>query len=106
VALRATLPGGAVLVYSGDSGEAPALAELARGADLFACECSFPDEHEVEHHLTPSGAGRLAAAAACRRLLLTHFYPETDPVEAGARAARVFGGRIELARDGSVHSLP
>ncbi|MDA4629685.1 hypothetical protein NZA98_00900, partial [Escherichia coli] len=33
---------GRVFVYSGDAIESAALAGLARKADLFACECSFP----------------------------------------------------------------
>lgn len=105
LAWRVELPDGASLVYSGDSPEAPALAELARGADLFLCECSFPEGHGTPNHLTPGGAARLARAGGVARLVLTHFYPETDPEEARAVAAGVYGGPIELARDGAVYSL-
>lgn len=98
LAWRAEL-GGRSVVFSGDSGEVDALAELARGADLFVCECSFQDERAVEHHLTPSSAARLAVRAGARRLVLTHFYPENDPAAARAVAARTFGGPVELARD-------
>lgn len=102
LAWRAEL-GGCSVTFSGDSGESGELVELARGTDLFACECSFPDERAVEHHLTPSGAGRIARDADVGTLLLTHFYPETDPESARAVAARTFGGTIELARDLSRH---
>lgn len=105
LAWRVELPGGGALVYSGDSGEVPQLAELARGARLFVCECSFADEAALEHHLTPSGAARLARAAGVERLLLTHFYPGLEPEQARERAARTFPGRIELARDRSRHAL-
>ena len=105
LAWRVELPGGASLVYSGDSGEVPELAELARGARLFVCECSFPDEEALEQHLTPSGAARLASAAGVERLLLTHFCPGHDPQRAAATAARLFPGRIEIARDRSRHAL-
>lgn len=105
VAWRADLAGGASVTYSGDSGENPSVARLARATDLFVCECSFPDERAVPHHLTPSSAGRLARDASCARLLLTHFYPEMDPELARAGAAQVFAGVIELARDGSRHAL-
>ncbi len=105
VAWRANIEGGASVTYSGDSGEAPAVARLAHGTELFVCECSFPDERAVAHHLTPSSAGRLARDAGCERLLLTHFYPEMDPEAARRGAARVFTGVIELARDGSRHAL-
>ena len=106
LAWRADLAGGSSVAYSGDSGENQDVAALARGVELFACECSFPDDRAVDHHLTPSSAARLARAAGCRRLLLTHFYPELDPENARAVAARTFAGGIELARDQSEHPLP
>lgn len=96
---------GASIAYTGDTGENPDVAALARDVDLFVCECSFDDAHAVEHHLTPSSAGRLAAAARCRTLLLTHFYPGLDPEDARRGAATAFLGPVELARDGSVHRV-
>ncbi len=60
--------------------------ELAAGADLVVCEATFLDEDEdrAEHygHLTARQAGRLAAAAGARRLVLSHFsrrYPDVQP---------------------------
>ena len=105
VAWRADLAGGRSATYTGDSGENPDVAGLARGTDLFVCECSFPDDRAVEHHLTPSSAGRMARDARCRTLLLTHFYPGVDPEAARAGAARWFDGTIEAARDQSAHAI-
>ena len=109
---RVDLPGGASLAYTGDTREVPEVANLARGVELFVAECSFNDpvagearSSGADKHLTPSGAARLASAAGCQRLLLTHFYPEVDPARAAERAALTFAGRIELARDGSRHAL-
>jgi len=92
--------GGWSLVYTGDTGPDARVAALARGADTLLAECSFPEELAVANHLTPSGAAELARAAGVRRLVLTHFYPSMDPAEARARAARIFDGELELARDG------
>jgi len=105
VAWRADLEGGASVAYTGDTGENPSVADLARGASLFVCECSFPDDRGMELHLTPSSAGRLAARAECRRLLLTHFYPAVDPETARKEAAKVYRGPIEVSRDGSVFPI-
>lgn len=105
VAWRAELPDGRSVTYSGDSGEDARVAALARGSSLFVCECSFPDDRAVARHLTPTSAGRLALAAGCERLLLTHFYPSMDPERAREVAAQVFRGPIEIARDGSRHTL-
>ncbi len=105
VAWRADLEGGASVAYSGDSTESSEVARLARGVDLFVCECSHPDGRGVPEHLTPSSAARLARASGCRKLLLTHFYPALDPEQAREQAARVHAGAIELARDGLVVAL-
>lgn len=105
LAWRVDLDRGSSVTYSGDSPEAPAVAELARGTGLFVCECSHDDGAGVPGHLTPSSAARLARAAGARRLLLTHFYPGLDPERARERAARVYSGPIELARDGLVVAL-
>lgn len=93
------------LVYTGDTPEDERVAELARGAGVLLAECSFPEEEAVPNHLTPTGAARLARQAGARALVLTHFYPSMQPEEARARAARVFDGPIELARDGRVFEL-
>ena len=105
LAWRATTPAGASLTYTGDTGENPDVADLARGTNLFVCECSFPDDQAVEHHLTPSGAARLAERAECRELLLTHFYPSMDPERAVREARSLWPGAVLAAADGSRHPL-
>lgn len=84
--------GGRVLAYSGDSAPAPALADAARGADLFLCEATLdgPDD-EPRGHLRPDEAVAAAQAAGAKRLLLTH-----RPAELAAPDG------LELARDGLV----
>jgi ribonuclease BN (tRNA processing enzyme) len=93
---------GRVMVYSGDAVETPALAQLARGADLFICECSFPQGTATANHLTADGAGRLAASAGVKHLLLTHLYPDTDDGAVREQASAVFGGLVSVAYDGMI----
>lgn len=93
------------VTYTGDTCEVPEVVELAQGSHLFVCECSFADEHAIPTHLTPSSAARMARDAYVHCLLLTHFYPGLDPLEARAVAARTFEGSIEIAHDGSVHAF-
>jgi ribonuclease BN (tRNA processing enzyme) len=94
---------GCSLVYSGDTYESDSLVALAAGADLLVLEASFP--HKVPGHLNPETAGRLAARAGVRRLLLTHFYPPCDEVDVVALAAREFPGEIFKAEDGLKYSF-
>ena len=42
-----------------------------------------------------------AVSADVRRVVLTHFYPGTDPPAARARCAELFGGPVEAACDGT-----
>jgi ribonuclease BN (tRNA processing enzyme) len=93
------------LAYTGDTGDDPRVAELARGVGTFLSECSFPEDRATPNHLTPTSAARLARSSDAGRLILTHFYPELDPEEARARAEQVFDGPIELARDGACFEL-
>lgn len=92
--------GGPLLAVSGDTGEGPGAVEAGRDADLLVLECTLPEGEAPEKHLTASAAGRVAAAARCRRLLLVHFSREVDgtPVEEAVRAA--YGGPVVLASDG------
>lgn len=86
------------VVFSGDTDWSPGLIKLAREADLLVLEAAMPVK--VAGHLTPEEAGRLAAQAGVRRLLLTHFYPPCDQVEVHTLAAAHFPGDIILAEDG------
>ncbi len=90
---------GKVLVYTGDTEYSPEIVELAQGADLLVCECSFPEENPVAGHLTPSRAGRMAAEAGVKRLLLTHFYPPCEDADLKGPVQKYYPGEILLAED-------
>lgn len=87
------------IAYSGDTDVCPAIVELGHRADLLILECSTTDERKVPGHLTPSECGRIAAAAGCRHLLLSHFYPVFRGYDIRRRVRRAYRGRLTLARD-------
>ncbi len=75
-----------------DTSWCDAALELASGADLLVCESTFlsSEEHLATRygHLTARQAGRLAAEAGARRLVLTHFsgrYPDSEAFGVEAR---------------------
>jgi ribonuclease BN (tRNA processing enzyme) len=90
---------GAVAVVSGDTSYCPAIVEHASGADLLVIECSFPDEHQVEGHLTPKLASQIAREAGCKRLLITHIYPVASPKDLAAACRKGFDGEVIPGRD-------
>ncbi|HEX6140782.1 MAG TPA: MBL fold metallo-hydrolase [Candidatus Limnocylindria bacterium] len=95
--------GGASLVYTGDCGPSDDLVRLASGADVLLAEATY------SHHLpddlvgslsTARDAGRQAAEAGVRGLVLTHLAPGTDPEVSLVVASEEFGGPVAVARPG------
>ena len=75
-------PGQAV-AFVLDTADCPSADRLAEGADLLVCEATFAAADEDLAcrflHMTAPQAGRLAARAGARRLVITHFsqrYPD------------------------------
>jgi ribonuclease BN (tRNA processing enzyme) len=99
LAYRIQVDDGISVVYSGDTDMCAALAELARGADLFICEASMPDARKVPGHLTPSLAGQIASKAKAKRLVLTHLYPPCDEVDIVKQARSTYKGPVIKAED-------
>ncbi len=99
LAYRIQANDGISMVYSGDTDECEALAELADSVDLLICESSTPDENKVPGHLTPSLAGAIASRAKARRLVLTHLYPPCDQVDIVKQARRTYKGPVTAAED-------
>ncbi len=99
LAFRIESEEGDSVVFSGDTDFSEELIDLAEEADLLVCECAAPEGLKVEGHLTPSEAGRIAALAKAKRLLLTHFYPECDRHDILTPCRKEYGGPIILAED-------
>ncbi len=91
-----------VLAYTGDTDYCPSVVDLARDADLLLAEAAFlegRDDHvEPGIHLTGARAGRVAAEASVRRLVLTHLPAWNDPAEVLAEARAQYAGPTTLAQ--------
>ena len=83
--------GGKVIAYSGDTEWTPALAEAARGADLFICEANFFDK-KVNHHMNYRTLMEHRDELECKRLILTHMGEEM--------LSRIGSLEVEGAEDG------
>jgi len=84
-------------VGSGENAEK--ITKLAQSADTFYCEAAYPErDHEraaARFHLTATQAGRLAAEAHARRLIVFHLSPKYRhcPGELLDEAMAAFGRR-------------
>jgi len=107
------------IVISGDTTYAPELAGFAQGADVLVHEVMYlpgleailkrvPNattlrEHLLASHTVPEDAGKIAAAAGVKTLVLSHLVPGDDPSitdemwTAGVREH--FKGRVVVGAD-------
>jgi ribonuclease Z len=106
VAFRFDLPGGASVVFSGDTASCDAVVELARGADLLLHDSTFSQRLDgaarTPDHSTAAEAGEVAARAGVRRLGLVHIPPalaERQP-DLVAEAQANFAGQVWVPSDG------
>lgn len=110
------------IVFSADTAHFPPLADFARGADILVHEAMLADgierlvartgngarlrEHLLASHTMADDAGRIAAAAEVRHLVINHLIPADDPGigEADWEAAlrKTWPGRLTIGRDGLV----
>jgi ribonuclease BN (tRNA processing enzyme) len=89
---------GKVIAYSGDTEWADTLPDLARGADLFVCECNFYDI-KAPGHLDYQTLMQHRPELDCKKIVITHMSEEM--------LARVAAGDVEFdtAADGAVISV-
>lgn len=104
--VRLSLDGHSI-VLSSDTGWCDQLIELAKGADVFACEATYldadPEVMKSHGHLTAVQTGEAAVAAAVGTLVVTHTSQRSDELPAlDAATSRASGAvdRIELAQPG------
>jgi ribonuclease BN (tRNA processing enzyme) len=93
------------LVYTGDTGWSPELAEWGRGCDLLLTECSLPSRLAIPTHLTPEQCGQLASRMETRKLVLTHFYPPIEELDVVQLVREHYAGPVSAAVDGWSHDL-
>jgi ribonuclease BN (tRNA processing enzyme) len=83
--------GDRVISYSGDTEWTDSLIDLARGADLFICECNFFDRR-VPGHLDYRTITEKRTQLGCERLITTHMGDDV--------LARLSEIDVEAAADG------
>ncbi|GAA1414136.1 MBL fold metallo-hydrolase [Catellatospora coxensis] len=85
------------LCYTGDTAPCESLDKLAQGCEVLLAEGAGFDDTGVPRHLTAGDAGRLAARAGAKLLILTHLRSWLDHGRLLAEAAQHAGCPVILA---------
>lgn len=98
-AVRLTTKEGRTLVYSGDTGFCQSIIDIAQAADVLLLESSFYNwqKGKMNGHLTSGEAGEIAALAAAKQLVLTHFPHYGELEQMVQEASKQYDGSIRLA---------
>ncbi len=101
---------GLTIAYTSDTAPDPVLVELGRNADVYIVDATHPTPPSGATGrprvvLSALEAGEIATAARARRLVLTHFWPDSDRELAVSTARRSFPGEIYQANEGTVIEL-
>jgi ribonuclease BN (tRNA processing enzyme) len=100
-------PGGAAMVYSGDTGPTEALVQLANSVNLLLVESTFLDQpgNPDGMHLSGAQAAAIGQTAGVAAVVLTHIPPWHDPDRVLAEATPHFDGPLSLAKPGAVWNV-
>ena len=100
-------PGGAAMVYSGDTGPSEALVQIANGVDLLLVESAFLDDPDNPDgmHLSGAQAAAIGQAAGVAAIVVTHIPPWYEPDRVLAEATPHFDGPVSLAKPGAVWDI-
>jgi ribonuclease BN (tRNA processing enzyme) len=99
IGYRIESEGGASMVYTGDTSYCDGVLELAKGVDVLIIEAALPPGYEVEGHLEPQAAGRIASEAGVGTLVITHLYPVCDRYDTEAEVRKSYKGRLLVSED-------
>jgi ribonuclease BN (tRNA processing enzyme) len=98
---------GKLLVYTGDSSFKEEFIEFGKDADLLLCECNFYQHQNGKPagHMNSVDAGKFAASAGVKQLILTHLPHYGDISKLISEASSEYTGIIKLADEFQTISL-
>ncbi|WP_156288821.1 MBL fold metallo-hydrolase [Oceanobacillus salinisoli] len=96
--------GQSVIVYSADSSYQEEWGTFAEDADLFISDCNYyaGQDGSKAGHMNSEEAGKIAAQANVKQLLLSHLPQYGDRKKLVEEAKQQYDGRVQLAKEGFV----
>jgi len=94
---------GKVFVFSGDSVKCEGIEKACQEADLFICDTSSAKGKGGPAHMDTHDIGEIAEKSKVKKVVLSHFYPNTEDVDLVGEVKEKFSG--EVIRGGDLMEL-
>jgi len=88
---------GKVFAFGADTEYCQEVVDLGKEADLLVLECTTAKK--TSFHLNPRDCARVASEANAKKLMLTHFWPETEKLDLKKIVGEKFSGEVLVAED-------
>ncbi len=90
---------GKTFVFSGDSVKDAGVEKASRKADLFICDTSYVKGRASAAHMDTLEIGEIAQANTVKKVVLTHFYPNTEGADLVSEVKEKFTGEVIRGED-------
>ncbi len=88
-----------VFVYSGDTIKCEGVEKASENADIFICDASYSKGKGGAAHMDTLDIGEIAEKSNVKKVILTHFYPNTNSVDLCAEVKEKFNGEVVRGED-------
>lgn len=90
---------GKVFVFSGDCVKSVGIENASKNADLFICDASYAKGNASPAHMDTYEIGEIAEKSKVKKVVLTHFYPNTEDVDLVSEVKEKFSGEVIRGED-------
>lgn len=91
--------GDKVIVFSGDSALCPGIQKACVNADLFFCDTSCAKGEGNSAHMDTYEIGTISESGNVKKVVMSHFYPQTDTVDLAGEVKEKFSGEVVRGKD-------
>lgn len=87
------------IVFSGDCVKCEGLKKATKKANLFICDASYSKNKPGPAHLYTYEIGEIAQGSQVKKVVLSHFYPDTKRMDLVGEVKEKFDGEVIMGKD-------
>ena len=91
--------GNKVITFSGDCIKCSGIEKASKEADLFICDASYSKRKGSTAHMDTHDIGMISQKSSVKKVVLSHFYPQTDNIDLVKEVKEKFFGEVIRGKD-------